>query len=269
MDSPPASTLIDVIVMVFAKSEMKSLVGTDALRSVLEGQQRALFPEPDTLTLQPLYELLEDQPGFEAEKAVAPFCRLKTWESRLKIKVVMPVALEILDQNTRENKAMNVNAFDSDLDKLLRPPAKPTASLTRVIDSGNTEVKDSERTTSRVKIAAIAALVSLLAVGVSLYITFVKSANDGNTIRLSASDISDKIPLDNVRKSGDIIIATVSDSAWLDKPEFERRKDVEEVVVKLRIQESRTLMLVDTKGMTIGTVILRGAPIIYFVPRRS
>src|SRR6476620_11382128 len=94
---PTTGMLIDVVVLCFAKSELKSLVGTDALRSVLEGAQRDLFPAPDTLSLQPVYELLESQPGFDADKAVMPFCRIKQWEQQLRVTVEMPHQLEVLD----------------------------------------------------------------------------------------------------------------------------------------------------------------------------
>lgn len=110
MAATPPGTLIDVIVLVFARSELKNLVGTDALRTVLSGSQRALFPEPGTMSLQPVWELIESQPGFDAELAIPPMCRLKAWEAPLKVKVELPESLVHLDLATREKKAMECNA---------------------------------------------------------------------------------------------------------------------------------------------------------------
>jgi hypothetical protein len=266
--SPPTPTLIDVIVLVFAKSELRELVGTDALRSVLEGQQRALFPELDTMDLQPLYELLEGQPGFDAEKAISPFCRLKTWEAQLKVKVRMPVALEVLDSKTRDIMSMNVNAFDSDLDKLLRPATPKTpVSMTRMIESGSAaRSKANQAGNSRVKIAFAVASLALVAAGISAYFTF--STGGGNTKHLSATELTEQIPLAHVRQSGDVIVATLKETSWLDRPEIERRAQLEPVVIKMALLHARTLVLVDQKGITLGTISRRGAPVISFVPRK-
>jgi hypothetical protein len=264
--SPPTTTLIDVIVLVFSKSELKSLVGTDALRTVLEGETRALFPESDTIDLQPVWELLESQPGFVPEKAVAPFCRLKTWELRLKKKVVMPGPLASLDQKSCEVKAMNVNAFDSDLDKLLAPPAPKAAPVARVIESGS--AKESAAVTAssrRAKLAAVAAFLGLAAAGVSIYLTLGRSS--GTTVQIPAKELSEDVPLAHVRKNGDVMIATVTDVGWLAKTEFERRKHLEAVAAKMRTHQVRTLLLVNPRNAIVATVALRGAPVISFIPQ--
>jgi hypothetical protein len=268
MATPSTTTLIDVIVLVFAKSELRTLVGTDALRTVLEGEQRALFPELDTMVLQPVYELLESQPGFDPEKAVAPFCRLKTWEQRIGIKIVMPTPLEVLDTKTCELKAMNVSAFDSDLDKLLNPPtpAVQAAPLARVIESGNVRAGAGSATSSRVKIAMIVAMIAVAAAGISIYLTL--NATSSTTVKLTATELSSEIPLAHVRKSGDVIIATVTDPAWIKKPEFDRRKQLEAVAVKMRIHQVKMLMLADPQGVTIASVLLKGTPIITFIARK-
>lgn len=264
---PPTSALIDVIVLVFSKSELKSLVGTDALKTVLEGT-RALFPEPETLDLQPVYELLESQPGFDPDKAVAPFCRLKTWEVRLRTKILMPAALAEVDMKTCEIKAMNVNAFDSDLDKLLAPPAPKAAPVARIVESSSATKSPVVASNRKVKIAMLAAFIGLAAAGVSIYLTFYGGPG-GNTVRISPKDLSDAVPFDSVRKSGDVMIGTVSDPAWMQKSEFERRQQLEGVVPKMRLQQVKTLLLVDKKGAAIGSVVVKGAPVISFMPQRA
>jgi hypothetical protein len=66
-----------------------------------------------------------------------------------------------------------------------------------------------------------------------------------------------------------VIVATLSDEAWLQQPEIERRKQLEPVAIKMALLAARTLMIVDSKGLMIGTIVSRGAPVISFVPRRN
>lgn len=254
---PTSSTLIDVVVLCFAKSELKSLVGTDALRSVLEGAQRDLFPEPDVMSLQPVYELLESQPGFEAEKAVAPFCRIKQWESQLRVRVDLPVTLDTLDRKTREEKAFMCNAFDSDLDKLLAPPVekKKVEVVEKKKDDGPITAGSFDR---RAKIALVCAVIGLGAAGASFWLTFRKQS-DG-TISINAKDVSSEIPFKDVRMSGSIMIATLTDPDWMSKPEIVRKTELLNAAPRVRMQGAHRLLLVTSKGLVVATLVVRGEP---------
>jgi hypothetical protein len=263
----PTATLIDVVVLVFARSELKTLVGTDALRTVLNGSQRAMFPEPQTMSLQPIWELIEDQPGFDREKAIPPMCRLKTWEGRLKVKVVMPVALEALDGTTREQKAMECNVGDDDLNKLLKPPTTTTpVPSTRMLESGSAAKGKPKRRISA-GLALAFAILGLAAAGVSLYFTLGRT-EPSTTRSLSASDLTTEIPLVNVRRNGSLIVATLTDPAtWLEKPESERRMQIEKVGPKAKAQQASGVMFVDRKGLLLAMLRPDKNPAVTF-PRR-
>jgi len=266
MAATPPATLIDVVVLVFARSELKHLVGTDALRTVLSGSQRALFPEPGTMSLEPVWELIESQPGFDPEKAVPPMCRIKTWENQLKVKVTMPTALADLDLAERDKNAMQCNVGDDELNKILKPAAAPTpkAEVTRAIESSSGPSQQSARSIAP-KIALGAACVGLIAAGVSIYFTM--KGGDTNTVKVSVSDITAEIPLTDVRRNGNLMVATVTDKAWLAKPEFERRKQLEAMGPKVRMQQARGLMLLDDKGSIIATFRLDRTPQVTFTKR--
>jgi hypothetical protein len=269
MAATPIATLIDVVVLVFARSELKTLVGTDALRTVLNGSHRALFPEPQTMSLQPIWELIEDQPGFDREKAIPPMCRLKTWEGQLKVKVVMPVALEALDGTTREQRAMQCNVGDDDLNKLLKPPTTTTpVPSTRMLESGSAgRGRAGGKRRLSVGLALGFAVLGLAAVGVSLYLTFGRSEPSA-TRSLSAADLTTEIPLADVRRNGTLIVATVTDPAtWLEKPESERRKQIEKIVPKARAQQATGVMFVDRKGLLLAMLRPDKNPAVTF-PRR-
>jgi len=267
--SPTSSTLIDVIVLVFAKSELKAVVGTDALRTVLEGSHRALFPEPDTLALQPVYDLLEDQPGFDKDKVVAPMCRIKSWEAQLKTKVLLPSALEGLDRRAIDDKAMGVGAFDSDLDKLLKPTSVNTpVPITRVLESETVSEKEARAGNRRVQIAAAAALLGLAAAGVSIYMFVVNPSSDTTVVTITPTELSNQIPMTSVQKSEDgVVVGVLGDQTWIEKPESERRVQMQLMIDKLRAQNATGFMLIDRKGTPIGSVFVRGKPVVSFTAK--
>lgn len=271
MAATSPGTLIDVIVLVFARSELKNLVGTDALRTVLSGSQRALFPEPGAMSLQPVWELIESQPGFDADLAIPPMCRLKAWENQLKVKVEMPEPLAHLDLATREKKAMECNVGDDELYKIIKvkpPGALPEKKdVTRAIESTSTAEENARKRGASLstKIAAILAVLGLAAAGVSIYLTLGRTS--GSTVRLSASELSSDIPLTDARRNGSLVVATLSDIKWLDKPEAERRLQLEAVGPKVRLQQANGMMLVDSKGLLIAVLRVDRKPAVTFTKR--
>jgi hypothetical protein len=237
----------------------------------LFGSQRALFPEPNTLSLEPVWELIESQPGFDPDKAVPPMCRLKAWESQLKVRVELPSALADLDLATREKKAMECNVGDDELYKVLN--VKPTGSMSPakkdVVHVIESSANDGSRLRSGVrlstKIAAVFAVLGLAAAGISIYLTVGRT--DGSTVRLSPSDLTTEIPLTDVRRNGTLIVATVTDPKWIEKSETERRVQLEAVTPKLRVQNASGLMILDPKGMLIATLRLDRKVPVTFSPR--
>lgn len=259
MAATSTATLIDVVVLVFARSELKALVGTDALRTVLNGSQRAMFPEPQTMSLQPVWDLLQEQPGFDPERAVPPMCRLKTWEGQLKVKVQLPEALEHLDLTTREKQAFACNVGDDELNRLLKPATKETPSpTTRVLESTTAKADSKKPSRFGMKFALGFAAVGIIAAGVSLYLTFGRGQTDIK--RLTASELTSEIPLGSVRLSGTLVVATLADPAWLGKPEHVRRKQLETTAPKLREHQANGLMLIDKDGSLLA---------VYRVDKRS
>lgn len=274
-EPPSASTLIDVIVLAFARSTLRDLVGTGALRSVLEDTQRTqrtLFPELGTMSLQPVWELLEAQPGFQADKAIAPMCRIKQIGPKLHVNVVMPQALDDIDAAACEKHALDCRVSDEDLDKLLRPRSqKNSIPLARVLESGPAGDQKQERKKPRTAIAFAIFAVGVTATVVSLYRTLSSQDTGGGsnkTVTLSPHDVSDDIPLNDVRKSGELIVGIVSDPSWAFKPEPERRSQIEATREKIQAQDASGLMLLDRSGLPVGSLMLRRNPQILFPPPR-
>jgi hypothetical protein len=258
--------LIDVIVLVFARSELRELVGTDALRSVLEGLQRQLFPDPNTIALQVVWELLESQPGFQAEHALAPICRLKSWETSLDVKVVLPDGLEGLDDaQTCATKALECRVSEADLAAVLRPPTVTTPiPLSRVLPTTSKQPSKHNKPSAREWISVVAAV---LCVGAAVF-TISSKLRDPGISQVSPSDISDEIPFSKARKVGDTIEAVLADPSWANKPEAERRQQLEASGPRLRGQSATRLMVLDGRGAPVASFMLEPVPFVITFPAR-
>lgn len=252
MPAPSVSALVDVVVLAFSRSQLKELVGTDALRMVLSGKRNELVPDGDRLVMEPVWELLESQPGFEPKRAWPPFCRLKQLESRLGVIVELPAALDELDQRTRDEQALYCHVPDDELTKILEPQrvvAKVAAPIA-VVEVGTAPI---HRASNAKLIASI--VFALLAIGgviTSYMLTMAKPSS--TTKSLAPADLTTEIPISNVRQSGAIIAITVSDPQWVSKPEAERRRQLEAAAVKAQRFAVKTLIILDGAGNTIANV---------------
>ena len=103
---PDKRTIIDALVLACTHSQLREIVGTDALRSVLDVEYRELIAG-GTFNLQPVWELFEDQPGFDPSHAAAPLCRFKSWERQLGMDVTLPNKLLDLDEVEQARQASN------------------------------------------------------------------------------------------------------------------------------------------------------------------
>jgi hypothetical protein len=95
--APPGRVPLEALILAFSHSRAKTLVGTDALRSVLSGQYRDLHHD-GSFDLEPVWQLLSQQPGFDPIHVRPPLARFKNWERELKIVVRLPAAMEGLGE---------------------------------------------------------------------------------------------------------------------------------------------------------------------------
>lgn len=80
---------VEALILSFSHSRAKALVGTDALRSVLTGQYRELLRDGG-FDLEPVWQLLAQQPGFDPDHVRPALARFKSWEPHLGLVVRMP-----------------------------------------------------------------------------------------------------------------------------------------------------------------------------------
>jgi hypothetical protein len=85
--------VIEAVVLAFSYSEMSSVVGTDALASVLRVEYHDMVSN-GTLDMEVLWELIEEQPGFDRASAIPPLAQLHSWRDKLGLEVELPAAME-------------------------------------------------------------------------------------------------------------------------------------------------------------------------------
>jgi hypothetical protein len=265
----PTTAVIDAIVLAFSKSRLKDVVGTDALKMVLAGITKEMLQKENTLSLQPVYELLESQPGFVHADAIPPLCRIKQWEPKLKLIVELPKELGLMPTEERERAAATCFVREEDIDKILVPRERSTIPPplgARVVEGSSNAAQASKRgpdVTRRKMIAAAAfVVVAIAAMIVSYKLTF---GSDSGNVRLANSQLSPEIPLTQVRQSGKMIGAVLADQAWLAKPEVERRRHLELALINAAALGARDIRVFDSKGKLLASAAMRASkPVVTF-----
>src|SRR3954468_14562638 len=126
--APPASAQVsktkfmEVLILVLMRSNLKKIVGEDALRMVLPEMMDAIMRGDSRAQLEPVWTMLASQPNFEAEQAFPPLSLLKSWEPVLGVAVVLPAAMNHLTVIPLSNKANLCRVQRSELDTLLLVP---------------------------------------------------------------------------------------------------------------------------------------------------
>jgi len=146
---PSGRVPLEALILSFAHSRAKALVGTDALRSVLSGQYRELLHE-GTFDLEPVWQLLAQQPGFAAEHVRPALCRFKTWEAHLGVTVRMPESMTGLNEFEIKDLAAHVHVPVHERRRVfggaLVPPDDPEAAA---VDRSEGTIRPPSRAPSR------------------------------------------------------------------------------------------------------------------------
>jgi hypothetical protein len=248
-------TIIDAIVLAFSKSEVRDVVGTDALRMVLEGRYLEMVKTPGVLNLQPVYDLLKSQPGVQAEQLTPAFCRIKQWENRLNMPIELPQDFKALGTIERDRHAQKCKVGDDELARILNPQAAAAPKAREAVPSHaapqiSTHVRAEQSSSSvRTKIAYALFGLGMIAAAGSIW-----WAVGGTKIEtLKPAQISTDIPLKTAKRSGDTIGAVLSDkSAWMARSQPERMRLLTQAFEKTQALGAERLVLMDEQGQVFG-----------------
>lgn len=280
MASKPAGQKvhIDALVLAFSHSRASSLVGTDALRTVLTGQYRELV-KGGTFYLDEVWGLLESQPGFDPALVKPPLCRFKLWSDELGLEVALPAAMGRLEPLEIRSLAEQCRVPPGDLDRVLgrgrhadaeavaqnkakaaaSKPARAKASAAptrRPAPAAPARPRRGKR--SRPVLLAVAALVAVAGFTVAGVFAYMELRSV--PWQEVSTGFSGGIPLTRAERSGFDVAATLADEAWLKTPIERRRQQLEEAVEKLRREGVRNLLVRDKKGTVRATAQSYGRP---------
>lgn len=263
--------VIESLVLAFSRSEAKDLVGTDALCTVLSGQSRDLVVG-DELVLQPLWDLLADQPGFSAEAVAPAFCRVESWNERLGLSAVtLPAALADMPEAERRAACDRCIVPAAELEAILRgeadtpPPAAPQAAPKPVKKASTTRLTIDEPRTGQTKKAKprrpgleiAAAAVALVAFGFA-GVTAYRACSDAPALQEVEIALPDQLPVSHPKRLGGELRATLDDPAWLRRPDDERREAMASALRSVRGEGIDVLVIVDEDGDEVASAQWRG-----------
>lgn len=266
----PASrkATIDVVVLVLTHSPIRNLVGTDALRTVLEVRYRDMVGD-GALSLEPLWALLGDQPGFDAAEASPAMAKLKVLERQLGLEVRLPAAMAEVDAATLGDWAASVDIPASLLQGALKgTAAMPAAEAPRKEVSGlikaavDSEADDAKtrkkgsRLGERFRGWEIPlAIVGVLGIAVGSYSLHGYACSQAHFRTVQAN--FGEIPVKEIQRLGDQVGAVLTDSAWLSLPRETREQQLEGVLRGLGDEGVAVIFLMSDKRETLASAKYR------------
>lgn len=234
--------VIEALVLALSSSDLREIVGTDALRSVLTVEYNDLV-ESGSFDLQQVWELLEKQPGFSPEAARAPMCRFASWENDLDIRVTLPDALASLDAKQRALLANQCKVPRARLSPLFSGrTASKNKSATARAPRG-----EKRHAVARPRLVVVAAVVGLLGCAFAGF-SLLRDCAGPRWDAIAASEFAGDLPIADAVQLGAEVGATLTDEDWLSLPEETRRTQLEAALRRLEPHKITVLFLRDENG---------------------
>ena len=258
----PKRMLIDALVLACANSRLRDVVGTDALRSVLDVEYRDLTAG-GAFDLQTIWELFEQQPGFDPDSAAAPLARFKSWEKRLGMEIKLPGAMRNLSDGELSIMASECAIATPDLQKLFRgvkeedePKKVPKTSALTVDSESQSSMPpeaDTMLTPSRRRALEIGlGVLGVVALGFAGMTVYGECNQKANWKGISG-DFAGDLPITSPERIGNQVAATLTDASWRSLPIDERRQQLGDALHRLRDQDINVLFLRTSAGLVVAT----------------
>jgi hypothetical protein len=255
----PRDVVIDAVVLAFANSGLRKVVGTDAFRSVLHLQYPQMVRE-GVFDLNQVWELIADQPGFSADAAKPPFCRVKAWERELGLRMELPRALTDLKLEDQMALARDCDVGSAELDRVLKREERRAGRLQEP-DKGKASPSLEELRAElgrKPGVLAAALTVTVLTIGFVVYFGYGEWVG-GASFEAVPVRFGD-IPTGPARRRGNELGATLTDKAWMELPETERKAQMEGVLRSVEATGVRAIFLQDERGTLRATAIWEERP---------
>ncbi len=259
-ETPNRESVLESIALVFSQSKLKELVGKDALKSVLSGQYRDLVRD-NVLQLQVVWDLLADQPDFDADSAVAPFSLLKTWEDDLNLKVEVPKKLAGLSATELLAEASHCPVSRSAKSRALNPAgarAKARETMS-ALDGTGAAPRDAEESTRKPALEAALGLVALLGLAYGGY-TLYGSMAGPQFKDVAVSDVRGALPISKAQQLGEELNLTITESSWYEQPLDARKASLEKTLDAMGAKDIKSIIIMDGAGTIRASAQWFGSP---------
>ena len=251
---PEKQQVIDALVLAFSYSRAAKLVGTDALRSVISVEYHDIVRD-NAFDLQPVWELLEGQPGFEPEAVTAPLAMFKSWEDRLGLQVKLPAAMAGLSDkelalavNQGRVPPAELKALFPDKQEVARrvEPRKPAGGD----EAGKARAPRKRRPRW---LGVVAGVIGALTLGYASF-TLYRACNPAPAQWEAATvDVKKFLPgAANVERLGSQLSLRMP-PAWLARPEEERRVALRDALTSMVDGGVKVLIIRDSSGAIRAT----------------
>jgi hypothetical protein len=252
--SRPSSATKNQLIELVLLSLGSSHGGLKALRGVL-GSDPRLAVLGSAVDLQPVWEVLEAQPDFSREAAIAALCFVKGHEERLGIQINMPAALEGLSPAERMIHANRCRPPRGEIEKILEGELRPVSGATAPVKA---LVPDEPRFTRRAIFGMTAGAIAALSLVFVIYTIGSSLTGDPDFKRLDAAEFAGDIPIGEARTWGTEVRAQLVDPSWLKQPVERRRRQMELALDRLSARNKTTLIVEDDQRRQRATAQMIG-----------
>jgi hypothetical protein len=239
-----ARTPLEALLLALRHSRGSHLTGSSVLRQVLSGSYRELV-HGGTFDLAPVWELLAGQPKFDPAEVMPALAKVKSWESNLGKKVVLPPPMHHLADSELARMAATVHVPAAELARVLRGGMVETDHIDEIpeeVSQGGSRKHARDvapppepRATTRpprVRLGPRQRKAVMVAAGVVAAVTFgiagisLARGCQGRTWDRVAVDFAADIPLEKAERSGPEVAATLRDPGWPKLPAARRREQM-------------------------------------------
>ena len=243
----------EALILAFTHSRAHSLVGTDALRTVIHGSYREML-RGDNFELDSLWTLLEAQPGFEAADVMPPLCRFKTWEGDLEINVILPPQLGVLSALDVRALADECPVPSKELDRILERGAftkgERAARAAKWAEEPAVEVPETTAAPTHTGLSFSAFSPPSHSGALQSPVTsFTTISFAPRPPRRSQPELFTGIPVKKAIRSGfDVTVIQLTNEGWFSKPREEREAAMRSTMTELARDGIRGLFVHDKTG---------------------
>ena len=194
---------------------------------------------------------------------MAPFCYLKSLQSRLQIELRLPRKLADLTETDIIKNAGMCRPAREHIDRVIDGPGlKESAPLPKAKYDQTTPLYrplpslQEELTLKKKILAAVSALVVLASVVIVGYTLFSETASEPKYTKIDTALFAGDIPLRSAEKWGGEVHAALADPTWLKQPEDKKRKQLETALGRLADQQLGVLIIEDDakRARAIGQI---------------